>query len=38
MGKLVRDAMTPRPRTVSSESTIVDAARILEEQNIGRYR
>ncbi len=35
MGKLVRDAMTPNPRTVQQDASIVDAARIMEQADIG---
>jgi CBS domain-containing protein len=35
MGKLVRDAMTPNPRTVQQSASIVDAARIMEQADIG---
>jgi CBS domain-containing protein len=35
MGKLVRDAMTPNPRTVVQDMPVVDAARIMEEADVG---
>ena len=31
MSKLVRDAMTVNPRTVSLNDSVVDAARIMEQ-------
>jgi CBS domain-containing protein len=35
MSKLVRDAMTPNPRTVQLDASVVDAARIMEEEDVG---
>jgi CBS domain-containing protein len=35
MGKLVRDAMTSNPRTVHQEASVVDAARIMEQADVG---
>jgi CBS domain-containing protein len=35
MGKLVRDAMTPNPRTIGRDATVVEAAQIMEEADIG---
>jgi CBS domain-containing protein len=35
MSKLVRDAMTPDPRTVDLNDTVVDAAHIMEEEDVG---
>jgi CBS domain-containing protein len=35
MGKCVADAMTRNPRTVTPDTTVVDAARILAEEDIG---
>ena len=35
MGKLVRDAMTADPRTVRAEDSVVDAAKIMEEEDVG---
>jgi CBS domain-containing protein len=35
MGKRVRDAMTPNPRTVGESDTVVEAARIMEADDIG---
>ena len=35
MSKLVRDAMTPNPRTINMDSTVVDAARIMQAEDIG---
>jgi CBS domain-containing protein len=35
MGKLVRDAMTTNPRTVLRDASIMDAARIMEQADIG---
>jgi CBS domain-containing protein len=35
MGKLVRDAMTAYPRTVRAEDSVVDAAKIMEEEDVG---
>jgi CBS domain-containing protein len=35
MGKLVRDAMTPNPRTIGGGASVVDAARIMEQADVG---
>ena len=35
MGKSVKDAMTPNPRTVTSNETVVDAARIMKQEDAG---
>ena len=35
MGKLVRDAMTRDPRTIGDGSSVVEAARIMEEADVG---
>jgi CBS domain-containing protein len=35
MRKLVRDAMTPNPRTVGPDDTVVDAARMMADEDIG---
>jgi CBS domain-containing protein len=35
MGKLVRDAMTPNPRTVQQDAPVVDVARIMEQADVG---
>ena len=35
MSKLVRDAMTVNPRTVNLNDSVVDAAHIMEEENVG---
>jgi len=35
MAKLVRDAMTVNPRTVAINSSAMDAARIMEEEDVG---
>jgi CBS domain-containing protein len=35
MSKLVRDAMTADPRTVDLNDTVVDAAHIMEEEDVG---
>jgi CBS domain-containing protein len=35
MGKLVRDAMTPDPRTIGAGASVVEAARIMEEADVG---
>jgi CBS domain-containing protein len=35
MGKRVRDAMTPDPRTVNADDSVVEAARIMEEEDVG---
>jgi len=35
MSKLVRDAMTANPRTVQLDASVVDAARIMAEEDVG---
>ena len=35
MSKLVRDAMTVNPRTVILNDSVVDAARIMEQEDVG---
>ncbi|HZO49564.1 MAG TPA: CBS domain-containing protein [Gaiellaceae bacterium] len=35
MRKLVRDVMTPDPRTVTPETSVVEAARLLEQDDVG---
>ena len=35
MTKLVRDAMTPNPRTVSEQDPVVEAAKIMEQEDVG---
>lgn len=35
MTKLVRDAMTVNPRTVSPNDSVVDAAHIMEQEDVG---
>ena len=35
MGKLVRDAMTPNPRTVGLGDSVVEAAQIMEKEDVG---
>lgn len=35
MGKLVRDAMTSNPRTIMEDASIVEAARIMEQTDVG---
>src|SRR4029450_3254184 len=35
MSKLVRDAMTVNPRTVSLNDSVVDAAQIMEQEDVG---
>lgn len=35
MSKLVRDAMTASPRTVRLDASVVSAARIMEEEDVG---
>jgi CBS domain-containing protein len=35
MSKLVRDAMTVNPRTVSRNDSVVDAAHIMEQEDVG---
>ena len=35
MGKRVRDVMTENPRTVDVGSTVVEAARVMKEEDVG---
>jgi CBS domain-containing protein len=35
MAKLVRDAMTPNPRTIQRDVSVVEAAKIMEEADVG---
>src|SRR6266545_4749610 len=35
MAKTVREAMTPSPRTVSPSTTAVEAARVMDEEDVG---
>jgi len=35
MGKLVRDAMTTNPRTVQRDASVMEAARIMEQADVG---
>ncbi|SRR6266516_3021661 len=35
MRKTVRDAMTPNPRAVSPGSSVVEAARLMEQEDVG---
>src|SRR5438093_9174981 len=35
MGKMVRDAMTPNPRTVALGDSVVEAAHIMEKEDVG---
>ncbi len=35
MRKLVRDVMTPDPRTVTPDTSVVEAARLLEQDDVG---
>jgi CBS domain-containing protein len=35
MGKSIREAMTPNPKTVSTDQTVVDAARIMKQEDAG---
>ena len=35
MGKMVRDAMTPNPRTVALDHSVVEAAQIMEKEDVG---
>jgi CBS domain-containing protein len=35
MAKTVRDAMTANPRTISTSATVVDAARLMKEEDTG---
>ena len=35
MGKSIRDVMTQNPRTVDSDSPVVEAARLMKEEDVG---
>jgi CBS domain-containing protein len=35
MGKTIREAMTSNPKTVSSDQSVVDAARIMKQEDAG---
>ena len=35
MGRTIREAMTSNPKTVSSDQSVVDAARIMKEEDAG---
>jgi CBS domain-containing protein len=35
MGKIIREAMTSNPKTVSGNQTVVDAARIMKQEDAG---
>jgi len=35
MGKSVRDAMTENPRSIGASTSVVEAARLMREQDIG---
>jgi CBS domain-containing protein len=35
MGKTIREAMTSNPKTVSTDQTVVDAARIMKQEDAG---
>jgi CBS domain-containing protein len=35
MAKSVKDAMTANPRTISGDTPVVDAARIMRDENVG---
>jgi CBS domain-containing protein len=35
MGKSIKDAMTSNPQTVTGEQTVVDAARIMKQEDTG---
>jgi CBS domain-containing protein len=35
MGKSIRDAMTPNPRTIAKDATVVEAARIMRDEDTG---
>src|SRR6187551_2533203 len=35
MGKRVRDAMTENPRSIGASTSVVEAARLMREQDIG---
>jgi CBS domain-containing protein len=35
MGKSIRDVMTERPRTVSKDDGVADAARLMREEDAG---
>ena len=35
MGKQIRELMTPNPRTVSADSPVVEAARVMRDEDVG---
>ena len=35
MAKSVKDAMTANPRTISGDTPVVDAARVMRDENVG---
>jgi CBS domain-containing protein len=35
MGKSVHDVMTPNPRTITNSTPVVEAARIMKEEDVG---
>lgn len=35
MGKSIREAMTPNPRTVGTDASVVDAAKVMREADTG---
>jgi CBS domain-containing protein len=35
MGKAIKDAMTSNPKTVTSDQTVVDAAKIMKQEDAG---
>jgi CBS domain-containing protein len=35
MGESIRDIMTPNPRSVDTQATVVEAARVMRDENVG---
>jgi len=35
MGESIRDIMTPNPRSVESDGSVVDAARVMRDEDVG---
>jgi len=35
MGESIRDIMTPNPRSVDAQATVVEAARVMRDENVG---
>jgi CBS domain-containing protein len=35
MGKSIRDAMTPNPRSIGKDATVVEAARLMRDEDTG---